>query len=379
MPEFTSPQITLPGFIARAAGAALLALASLPATAAAEAPRITADDVQEVAGPFDFPWSLSFLPGGDMLLGTRPGRLWRVTRGGERTEIAGVPEVLTGNHAGLLDVVPAADFAESRTVYFGHVEGTEEANTVKLSRARLEDGRLVDRETIFTADPETDGLDEFGGKIALDGEGHLFVSLGFKFDKERSQDLGQHWGKILRLNADGSAPVDNPFAHVPGAKPEIWSFGHRNPEGLAFDAEGRLWSHEHGPQGGDEVNRIEPGRNYGWPVVTYGINYDGTPIGIGTHAPGMVDPLHVWVPSIAPSGLAVAGDGTLWLGALAGMALVRLAPDGDGGFEETRYLHGELGRIRDVRFGPQGDLWFVTDDPEGHLYRIPAERLAVPK
>ncbi|ESR25985.1 PQQ-dependent sugar dehydrogenase [Lutibaculum baratangense] len=369
-------------FITPAAIGLLLGLlVPLPAAdaAAAEGPAreapaaaIAAGAVERVAGPFDFPWSIAFLPEGGMLVGTRPGRLWRVSADGERREIAGVPEVLTGNHAGLLDVMVTRDFARSGTVYLAHVRGEEPANTVILSRARLQGDELIDREEIFVAEPMADGLDEFGGRLAEGADGHVFLSLGFKFDPERSQDLGQHWGKILRLDPDGEAPFDNPFAHVPGARREIWSFGHRNPQGLAFHpVTGELWSHEHGPQGGDEVNRIEPGRNYGWPVVTHGINYDGTPVGIGVQAPGMADPLHVWTPSIAPSGLAIDAEGTFWAGALAGMTLVRLEPDGEGGFAETRMLEGEFGRIRDVRRGPDGDLWFVTDDPEGHLYRVP--------
>jgi glucose/arabinose dehydrogenase len=213
----------------------------------------------------------------------------------------------------------------------------------------------------------------YGGRLVVTKDGHLYLTVGDRWQHRHAQDLSNHEGKIVRIRTDGSIPSDNPFASVAGAKPEIWSYGHRNQLGLAQDGTGRLWSHENGPRGGDEVNLILPGRNYGWPVISHGVHYSGEPVGEGTEKEGMEQPIHHWSPSIAPSGLALEGSGRrmiFWIGALAAQSLVRLEVEDGRVVGEQRLLEGVLGRIRDVRIGPDGILYVVTDDPEGALYRL---------
>jgi len=336
-----------------------------------------------IAGPFEFPWSIAFLPDGAILVTEKPGRLNLIGPGLETRQIDGVPPVLSGLHAGLLDVAVAPDFSSSGTLYLSYASGTEAASTIRVVRARLDQAKttLVDHQVIFESDPPTASLEQLGGRLAWTREGFLLLTLGDRWEPERAQDLTDHAGSIIRIGPDGSVPSDNPFMAVPGAKPEIWSYGHRNPQGLAVDSEtGQVWSTEHGPQGGDEINLIEGGRNYGWPIVTYGMNYDGTPVGIGTAAPGFQQPIHYWVPSIAPSGLALERDDdqlTLWAGALAGQMVVQVESGGGRTWTERRFLVGEIGRIRDVRLGPDSLLYVITDDPEAMLYRlIPATEQA---
>lgn len=373
-----------PSFCAFASGILLSFLITSPTSASTEneEPIVAASPLSEeyvataVAGPFEFPWSIGFLPDGGILVTEKPGRLRLVRPGQPLMEVAGVPEVVSGNHAGLLDVAVAPDFEQTGTLYLSYTHGTEEALTIRVLKARYDapQNRLVDQTVIFESDPPMPGIEQLGGRLALSHDGYLFLSLGDRWQPELAQDLANHVGTIVRIRTDGSTPEDNPFVGVPGAKPEIWSYGHRNPQGLVIDAvTGRVWSTEHGPQGGDEVNRIEPGRNYGWPIITHGIDYSGAPIGIGTHAPGMEQPLHVWVPSIAPSGLALKREGenvSLWSGALVGQMVVRLQVEGDQILSEERFLKEVLGRIRDVREGPDGSLYVITDDPEGALYRL---------
>lgn len=345
-------------------------------TVAAEVPPSEEYVPVPVAGPFEFPWSIGFLPDGGILVTEKPGRL-RVVRPGQPVgQVGGVPEVVSGNHAGLLDVAVAPDFDRTATLYLSYTHGTEETLTVRVLKARYDRTRniLVDEKIIFESDPPMPGIDQLGGRLALSGDGHLFLTLGDRWQPSMAQDLTNHTGTIIRIRTDGSVPEDNPFVGVPGARPEIWSYGHRNPQGLVVDpVTGRIWSTEHGPQGGDEVNLVEPGRNYGWPVITYGIDYSGEPIGTGTHASGMEQPLHYWVPSIAPSGLALKREGesaSLWSGALVGQMVVRLRLGQDRILSEERHLKGELGRVRDVREGPDGSLHVITDDPEGNLYKL---------
>lgn len=373
-----------PSFCAFASGILLSFLITSPTSASTEneEPIVAASPLSEeyvataVAGPFEFPWSIGFLPDGGILVTEKPGRLRLVRPGQPLMEVAGVPEVVSGNHAGLLDVAVAPDFEQTGTLYLSYTHGTEEALTIRVLKARYDapQNRLVEQTVIFESDPPMPGIEQLGGRLALSHDGYLFLSLGDRWQPELAQDLANHVGTIVRIRTDGSTPEDNPFVGVPGAKPEIWSYGHRNPQGLVIDAvTGRVWSTEHGPQGGDEVNRIEPGRNYGWPIITHGIDYSGAPIGIGTHAPGMEQPLHVWVPSIAPSGLALKREGenvSLWSGALVGQMVVRLQVEGDRILSEERFLKEVLGRIRDVREGPDGSLYVITDDPEGALYRL---------
>jgi glucose/arabinose dehydrogenase len=336
--------------------------------------------VVRLAGPFEFPWSLAFLPDGRMLVTERPGRL-RLLEPNEETPagraVQGVPDVLAAGHAGLLDVALDPAFASNQHLYLSYAHGTEEALTLRIFRARLVDAALLDGEIIFETKPAVAGVLQLGGRLAFGADGMLYLTVGDRFEGHRAQDLNDHSGSILRIRSDGSAPDQNPFRGSAEALPEIFTYGHRNPQGLAVEpVSGRMWAIEHGPQGGDELNLIQAGQNYGWPVTTYGIDYDNTPIGIGPEAPGMAPPVHQWTPSIAPSGLTFY-HGNAWpewegqavLGSLAGQKLLRV----DLGSLPTTpeiLIDGEVGRIRDVRTGPDGLIYFVTDDPEGFLYRL---------
>ncbi len=330
-----------------------------------------------VAGPFELPWSIGFLPDGSFLVTEKPGRLKLVRPGSKTREIRGLPPIRSGDQGGLLDVVVSRDFAQSGTVYLSYTHGTLDASTVRILKARLnlKTRWLMDRSVLFESDPPASANEQLGGRLALTRNGYLFLSLGDRWEPQRAQNLSDHAGSIIRVHTDGSVPGTNPFVSVPGAKPEIWSYGHRNPQGLVGDDEtGQVWATEHGPQGGDELNMIQPGRNYGWPMVSHGVNYDGSPVGSGDAiAPGVEGPVHFWVPSIAPSGLTMQRDRkrpSIISGALAGQMVVRLDLEGNRVVAEQRLLEGELGRIRDVRSGPDGLLYVITDDPEGHLYQL---------
>jgi glucose/arabinose dehydrogenase len=364
---------------------ALLAVAMLHFTAPAAA-RVSDRDRSEeaayldydpvrLAGPFEFPWSLAFLPDNTMLVTERPGRLLLVRPGSAPREIVGLPPIQTAGLGGLLDVAIDPAFARNHTIFFSYTHGQPEASTLRVVRARLDlaEARLTDRRVIFETDAQA-RTEQHGGRLAVTRNGYLFLSVGDRWQLALPQDLGSHNGKIVRIRTDGTVPADNPFAGVQGALPEIWSYGHRNPQGLAYDEEtGRLWSHEHGPMGGDEINLIERGRNYGWPVITHGLGYDGKPVGIGSAREGMEQPLHPIREAIAPSGLAVENAGQvtiLWLGALAGQSLFRFEIENGRVTRETRLLREEFGRIRDVRIGPDGLLYLLTDDAEGALYRL---------
>lgn len=330
-----------------------------------------------VAGPFDSPWSMAFLPDSSFIVTERPGRLRHVLPGGESHSVSGIPPVLYAGHGGLLDVALDPGFAANGLVYLSYLHGDETASTIRVLRARFDvpNETLTEEQILFESSPPSANPELLGGRLALSGDGFLFLSLGDRWDRDRAQDLSDDAGSIVRIRTDGSIPEDNPFRFVPGARPEIWSYGHRNPEGLAFDpTTGHLWSHEHGPQGGDELNLILPGHNYGWPVATYGVDYSGRPIGLGPVQPGMESPVHYWVPlSIAPSGLALQNDGpntVMWIGTLSGEMLVRLTLAGDCVASEQHLLEHQLGRIRDVRVNPSGVLYALTDGTEGTLYRL---------
>ncbi|MFN3351448.1 PQQ-dependent sugar dehydrogenase [Pseudorhodoplanes sp.] len=329
-----------------------------------------------IAGPFEFPWSIAFLPDRSLLLTERTGRLQRVTPDGLVRDVTGLPPIFTGGLAGLLDVAVDPDFASNRLIYVSYVHGDRTRSSLRVMRARLSRDlrRLEARTTLF--DSSAAARDEqYGGRLAVTPDGYLFLTVGDRWEQDRAQHLDNHLGKVIRIRTDGSVPPDNPFAGRKDARPEIWSLGHRNAQGLAFDeARGDLYAVEHGPQGGDELNLIRPGRNYGWPVIGHGIGYDGTPMPGGTAQEGMEQPEHVFgePPAQAPSGLAIDSAGAvpiLWVGALAGEALLRLEHDGEG-WRETRLLHEEIGRIRDVRIGPDGLLYVITDAAEGFLYRL---------
>jgi aldose sugar dehydrogenase len=337
--------------------------------------------VVRVAGPFEDPWSIAFLPEGGMLVTERPGRLQHIPADGNSpTRVSGVPPVITGEHAGLLDVVLDPDFAHNRTVYLSYAHGADDSSTLRVLKATIDatGNALSNQQVIFEAQPYALELINYGGRLAFDAAGYLYLTLGDRYEAKRAQDLSDDWGSVIRMRTDGSFPEDNPFAGQAGARPGIWSYGHRNPQGLAIDAQtGQIWLHEHGPQGGDELNLIQRGHNYGWPLITYGIGYDGKPVSTITHAEGLEQPAYYWVPSIAVSGLAIyqadrapQWHGTLWVGALAGEMLVRLSVADGKVVREERLLKEKFGRIRDVRVGPDGLIYIVNDDPEGALYRI---------
>ncbi|HEX6004143.1 MAG TPA: PQQ-dependent sugar dehydrogenase, partial [Burkholderiales bacterium] len=328
-----------------------------------------------------FPWSLAFLPDGRMLVTERDGRLRIVSKDFklDPKPVEGVPRVVATGQGGLFDVALHPRFAENGIVYLAYNGAGSGGWGTELVRAKLEGHRLTQQQVLFRLEPKSRAGLHFGGRIVFDRQGFLYLTLGDRGDKERAQELGDHAGSVIRLHDDGSVPKDNPFVTRAGAKPEKFTLGNRNMQGAALHPEtGELWTHEHGPQGGDEVNVMRAGRNYGWPVITYGVNYGiGTRIGEGTHKPGMEQPLHKWVPSIAPSGMAFyVGDrfpgwrGNILVGALRSEMLVRLELQGEKIVREERMLKGVLGRIRDLRVGPDGLVYILTDDSDGVLARL---------
>ena len=338
--------------------------------------------VNVLARGLEHPWSLAFLPDGRMLVTERPGRLRYVAADGalDPTPIAGLPEaVAAAGQGGLHDVTLHPGFPRNRLVYLAYAGRGAGGYGTELARGRLEGHRLTDVEVLFRALPKSRGGQHFGGRVVFDGAGHLFLTLGDRGDRPRAQDLGDHAGSIIRLGEDGGVPADNPFVPSAGARPEIFTLGNRNVQGAAMNPwTGELWTHEHGPQGGDEVNVIRAGANYGWPVVTYGRNYVfGTRIGEGTHKEGMAPPLHQWTPSIAPSGMAFYdGDkfpgwrGSLLVGALKFRLLARLEFEGERFVREERMLEDAIGRIRDVRVGPEGYVYLLSDARKGVIARL---------
>lgn len=338
--------------------------------------------LEQVAEGLDHPWSIAFPPEGGFLVTERPGRLRRVSAAGAvSAPIAGIPAVFAEGQGGLFDVVLAPDYAESGVIFLSYASGDAGANALTLMRAKLEDERLVDSKVIFQAPPKS-GAHHFGGRMAFLPDGTLLLTLGDGFAfREEAQRPGVLLGKILRLTQEGAAPPDNPFVGAAGA-PEVWSFGHRNPQAILVDPEsGRVWSHEHGPRGGDELNAIEPGRNYGWPVATDGLDYSGarvSPFRLDrSEALGFAAPRHVWTPSIAPAGMALyAGEafpewrGNLFVAALAAKGARRLTLEG-GRVTAEETLFDEPGvRLRDLRAGPDGLLYLLTDEDAGALLRV---------
>ena len=336
--------------------------------------------VVKVAEGFEHPWSVAFLPDGRMLVTERPGRL-RLIAGGklDPRPIEGLPPVATHGQGGLHDVVPHPQFAKNSLVYLAFAaRGTDGVGT-ELARGELRGHRLENVQALFRQSPKGTRGQHFGGRIVFDRAGFVYLTLGDRGEMERAQRPNDHAGSVIRLHDDGRVPQDNPFAGRPNWKPEKFTLGNRNMQGAALHPQtGMLWVHEHGPQGGDEVNVIRAGTNYGWPVITYGVQYMiGTKIGEGTAKAGMAQPIHYWVPSIAPSGMAFyAGDrfpkwrGDLFVGALKDRMLVRLKLDGERVVKEERLLKGALGRIRDVRAGPDGLVYLLTDESPGVLARL---------
>jgi glucose/arabinose dehydrogenase len=335
--------------------------------------------VQVVKG-LEQPWSLAFLPDGRMLVTEKAGRLRVIANGKlEPQPIAGLPRVTVHGQGGLHDVVLHPDFSKNALVYLAYAARGEDGVGTELARGRLAEGRLEDVQVLFRQSPKGRTGNHFGGRIVFDRAGYVYLTLGDRGEMPRAQRPDDHAGSVIRLHDDGRVPDDNPFVGRPGWKPEKFDLGHRNQQGAALHPQtGVLWTHEHGPQGGDEVNIIRPGANYGWPVITYGVNYGiGTKIGEGTAKPGMEQPIHYWVPSIAPSGMAFyTGDrfprwkGNLFVGALRDQMLVRLQLDGEKVVKEERLLKNALGRIRDVRTGPDGLIYLLTDESNGVLARL---------
>jgi aldose sugar dehydrogenase len=359
----------------------LLFATGVAARVADEPPAEVSEDVDfepvRIAGPFEFPWSLVFLPGNEILVTERPGRLQLLSPNGAVREITGLPPIQNAGLAGLLDVAIDPDFTNNRIVYLSYLAGEKEAPALRVLRAQLDlvRHRLTQRRVIFETAALPTEAEHYGGRMALTRDGLLFLSLGDRGVAHDAQNLSSHVGKIVRIRTDGSVPHDNPFTSVAGAKPDIWSYGHRNPQGLVFDEDaGRLWSHEHGPMGGDELNLVLPGRNYGWPVITHGLGYDGKPIGEGlAKKEGMEQPIYPFEEAVAPSGLAIERAGSMtvfWIGTLAGQSLFRLEAEDDKVVRHSRFLHEQVGRIRDVRIGPDGLVYVLTDDAEGALYRL---------
>lgn len=358
-------------------------LATGTAWASAQAPVSAALRVQTVATGLEHPWALAFLPEGGYLVTERPGRMRIVDEQGRLgPALGGVPEVAVRGQGGLLDLALDAGFERNRTLYFCFSEPAEAGtSSTALARATLPAGsaRLEDVRVIFSQQPRVASPLHFGCRIVQMPDGHLVLALGERYHRmQEAQKLDNHLGKLVRLTPDGAPAPGNPWIGRAGARPEIWSYGHRNPQGATLGPDGRLWMHEHGPQGGDEINLPLPGRNYGWPVVTFGEQYGGGPIGEGiTAKPGMEPPLYHWTPSIAPSGMAfltsdrygAAWRGNLFVGSLKFSQLVCLELVGARVVREHR-LDGVGERVRDVRLGPDGLLYLLTDSPKGRLLRV---------
>ena len=375
-----------PAFLRRIVACLLMVVT---ATAAAQTPRF-----EVVAKGLEHPWAVAFLGDGRMLVTERPGRLRVVAANGTLGEpVQGLPTIDARGQGGLLDVVVDSAFRQNRTLYFCFSEpapsgqSAQSGNSTALARAKLsDDARSLEAvQVIFRQVPKFSSSAHFGCRIveALKNgqpDGTLFLTLGERFSRMHdAQTLDNHHGKIVRVGKDGSVPKDNPFVNTPGAKPEIWSYGHRNPQGAALAPDGTLWMHEHGPQGGDEINLPQAGKNYGWPVISYGENYGGGKIGDGiTAKAGMEQPLHYWVPSIAPSGMAfVTSDaygsgwrGNLLVGSLKFQYLNRIVLEGKKVVREEKLLTDLNQRIRDVRQGPDGLIYVLTDASNGQLIRL---------
>lgn len=332
--------------------------------------------VVTVAGGLDTPWALAFLPDGRMLVTERPGRL-RIVDGGRLSKpLAGVPKVAASGQGGLLDVALDPEFAANRLVYLSYAEPGDDGAGTAVARGRLGEAGLEGVTVIFRQQPKVDGNMHFGGRLAFARDGTLFVTLGERYKFAPAQDPSGHLGAVVRLNRDGSVPADNPFVGRAGARPEIWSYGHRNVQGAAIHPQtGALWISEFGPRGGDELNRPLPGRNYGWPLVSWGKHYSGQDIPDPPTRPDLEPPVHYWVPVISPSGMSFytgrlfpAWRGDLLIGGLSSQALVRVRLDGDKVVEEERIPM--KARIRDVVQGPDGAVYLLTDDSDGAILRL---------
>ena len=371
----TFPSTTAPFVLA-----GLLALAAAPSVAQSQ----PSPKAQTVASGLQNPWAVAFLPDGRFLVTERPGRLRVVNADGQvQPAVQGLPEVAAGGQGGLLDVITDSAFASNRTIYFCFSEpGKGTTNSTALARARLSQDarRLEDVKVIFSQQPKFSSTAHFGCRIVERPDGTLFLTLGDRFSRrDDAQTLDNHHGKVVRVAKDGAVPKDNPFVGKAGALPEIWSYGHRNSQGATLAPDGSLWTHEHGARGGDEINRPQAGKNYGWPQVSFGVNYDGSKIGSGDSAGrGLEAPLHHWTPSTAPSGMAfltsdrygASWKGNLFVGSLKFEYLDRIELKDGKVVAEHKLLEDVGQRIRDVRQGPDGLLYVVTDSPSGKLIRL---------
>jgi glucose/arabinose dehydrogenase len=358
-----------------------------PAVCCQEQPASTSIDAEVIVSGLQRPWGMAFLPDGSILVTERGGSMRRVVDGSLSAPLTGVPTVKAAGQGGLLDIALDPDFGDNRTLYLSYAEPNETGRaSTAVARAQIDDDYtgLQNVETIFSANNKSSGGRHFGSRLRFAPDNTLYVTVGDRGTQMRAQDPFDHAGSVVRINRDGSVPSDNPYADGNKALPEIWSTGHRNPQGAAIHpVTGELWTLSHGAAGGDELNRPQAGRNYGWPVISYGSNYSGRGFDKGVQADGFEQPAYYWDPSIAPSGLAFyspdasiakipAWSGSLLAGALKFQHLSRLIFNRDGSITEERYLEGEFGRIRDVRSGPDGAVWLLTDSGDGKLIRLTA-------
>ncbi|WP_049631074.1 PQQ-dependent sugar dehydrogenase [Cellvibrio sp. pealriver] len=337
--------------------------------------------VNVIAEGLENVWGMAFLPDGSILVNERAGRMRVVTADGKIGKpLTGLPEIVAQGQGGLLDVVTAPDFATSKKIYFSYSEPGKGGNSTAVSSATLNGNALENVTRVFSQQPKVNSNNHFGSRLVWAPDGTLFITLGDRYsEKDKAQTLDNHQGKVVRINADGSVPKDNPFVKTPGALPEIWSFGHRNMQGAAINPITKeLWTGEHGPQGGDELNIDRAAKNYGWPVITYGENYGGGKIGEGTHKDGMEQPTYKWVPSIATAGfIFYTGDkfpqwkNNILLASLREQTLVRLVLDGDKIVKEERMLQKEIGqRLRSIVQGPDGLIYLATDEGKGKILQV---------
>ena len=337
-------------------------------------------NVETVLSQLDHPWGMSFLPNGDLLITQRSGKLLLANlRTGSTQTIDGLPLIHEHGQGGLLDVLVHPDFESNNWIYFSHTKNDGRRYGTEVVRAQLINATLSDIKTIFVALPKVSGTRHFGSRLAIDNDNFLFISLGDRGNRSEAQNLNTHLGTLVRLHDDGRVPMSNPFIDQESSLKEIYSYGHRNIQGMTIrNSDRSLWTHEHGPKGGDELNLPQKGENYGWPVITYGVNYGiGTKIGEGTEKQGMQQPVYYWVPSIAPSGMAFyetdqfpRWQGNLFIGSLKFSSLVRLELDNQVIVHEERLLTNKLGRIRDIEVGADGFIYLLTDSSNGKLIRL---------
>jgi len=334
--------------------------------------------VVQIVADLNFPWALEFLSADQLLITERSGRLW-LMEDQSLHEVSGVPEVRVVGQGGLLDVIKHPEFLDNGVIYLSYAADYRNGVGTRVARAVLDGYELRDLKVIFEMDPPGKGPVHFGSRFAFDADGYLFVTLGERGDRDLAQRLDAHRGKVIRLHDDGRVPVDNPFANQSNAYPEVFSYGHRNPQGIVFDpVTGLLWTHEHGPRGGDALNIIRPGKNYGWPLATHGREYHGPKIGsTPEELDYIVDPVIHWTPSIAPCGLTQhrggnfpEWEGNLFAGALVLQHIRRIVLDGETVTHQEVLLQDRMGRIREIVHGPDGNIWFATDADHGGIFRL---------